>query len=99
MPVIYAGFLVEHQNDNDGGGGEGPADAVGAVLSCSAALGGAAMLAFAQRLCEHSARYAAAQAAELSSCRSGCCSCHTKTIAPDTDDEAMEINIETKENE
>ena len=57
-------------------GGEGQADDVGAVLSFSAALGGAAMLAFAQRLCEHSARYAAAQAAELSSCRSGCCSCH-----------------------
>ncbi len=38
------------------------------------------------------------QISSESDCSSGCCSCHTKTIAPDTDDEAMEINTETKEN-
>ena len=52
-----------------------------------------------------SAVHACAQLSSESDCNSGCCSCHTKTIAPDTDPdededepEETEINTQTKEN-
>ena len=53
-----------------------------------------------------SAVHDCAQISSESDCQSGCCSCHTKTIAPDTDaddeetdeDGDAEINTQTKEN-
>ena len=51
-----------------------------------------------------SAVHDCAQISSESDCQSGCCSCHTKTIAPDTDpddeetDAETEINTQTKEN-
>ncbi len=38
------------------------------------------------------------QISSESDCSSGCCSCHTKTIAPDTDEPEVEIDTETEEN-
>ena len=59
-----------------------------------------------------SAVHDCAQISSESDCNSGCCSCHTKTIAPDTDPDEdglscaaetdepgdAEINTQTKEN-
>ena len=54
-----------------------------------------------------SAVHDCAQISSESDCQSGCCSCHTKTIAPDTDPdedeetdepEETEISTQTKEN-
>ena len=52
-----------------------------------------------------SAVHDCAQISSESDCQSGCCSCHTKTIAPDTDPDEdepegaeTEINTQTKEN-
>ena len=79
-------FLV---SDSDGfivlledwtvGGGEEEADTI-AAFSLAAAIGGAASLALVQRLFEHAARYAQAQAEEPKMCGCGCigfirCSC------------------------
>lgn len=56
-------------------GGATDGDEITAAVTFTAAVGGSALLAFAQRLCEHAARYAQKQAESPSHCRGGCASC------------------------
>jgi hypothetical protein len=56
-------------------GGATDTDEVAAAVTFSAAVGGSALLAFAQRLCDHAARYAQQQAESPSHCVGGCASC------------------------
>ena len=44
-----------------------------------------------------SAVHDCSQISSESDCESMCCTCHSKTIAPDADDSEIEISIQSKE--
>jgi hypothetical protein len=69
------GFTVLVEDWVVGGTTDTDADDVAAAVSFTAAVGGTAALAFAQRVCEHAARYAQQQAENPAPCRYGCAAC------------------------